>query len=292
MPPADSGPFTHLHEAVIDKAARAVREASALVIATGAGMGVDSGLPDFRGNDGLWSARDGKTDFGAQMVRLMSPHGLTADSARAWGFYTELMNLCERARPHAGFMALRGLCRRMSEGHFVLTSNLDRHFQGACFDPERIVECHGTMHLLQCTAACGVGLFRPRVRVEVDPATHCAKRPLPACPSCGALARPNVLMFADARWDRSVTDAQYRRLYAWLDTIAQRKARLVVIECGAGTSIATVRTFSERIVADGKGLLIRINVAEARVPQGHIGIPGRALPVLRALAARVSSLSQ
>lgn len=286
-PPADARPFTRLQEMAIEKAARAIREASALVIATGAGMGVDSGLPDFRGNDGLWTARDDKADFGLEMIRLMSPHGLVADSARAWGFYAELMALCERARPHAGFMALRGLCRRMAEGHFVFTSNIDRHFQSACFDPDRIVECHGTMHLLQCTAACGVGLFRPRVRVEVDPATHCAKRPLPACPSCGAMARPNILMFADGRWDRSATDQQHRRLEAWLDTVTRNKARLVVVECGAGTSISTVRTFSERTVAEGKGLLVRINVSEAQVPPGHIGIAARALPALQAIAAHI-----
>jgi hypothetical protein len=98
---------------------------------------------------------------------------------------------------------------------------------------------------------------------------------------------PNVLMFADAKWDRTSTDEQYRRLHTWLDRITKAKARLVVIECGAGTSIATVRRFSERTITEKKGLLVRINVDEHEIPLGHIGIKQRALPALRALAARV-----
>jgi NAD-dependent SIR2 family protein deacetylase len=175
----------------------------------------------------------------------------------------------------------------MGEGAFVFTSNIDGHFQRAGFEPERIVECHGTMHRLQCTTACGAGVFPHRARVEVDPATGRAREPLPACPACGRLARPNVLMFADAKWDRTSTDEQYRRLHTWLDRITKAKARLVVIECGAGTSIATVRRFSERTITEKKGLLVRINVDEHEIPLGHIGIKQRALPALRALAARV-----
>ena len=116
---------------------------------------------------------------------------------------------------------------------FVFTSNVDGLFQKADFDPARIVEVHGTIHELQCTVSCGVGLFSTDgVSVDLDPHSFRALPPLPACPRCGSLARPSVLMFGDPGWDPARTEAQEERLSVWLRS--QDPAKLVVIEVGAG----------------------------------------------------------
>src|SRR5262249_46602499 len=142
------------------------------------------------------------------------------DPAVAWGFYGHRLELYRATRPHAGFEIVRRWAESMAEGAFVFTSNVDGHFQRAGFDPERIVECHGSLGWLQCLSACGVGLFpSSSYRVDVDPATFRAHDPLPACPRCSGLARPNVLMFGDWSWDPRRTVAQEGRLEVWLRSV-------------------------------------------------------------------------
>jgi len=184
--------------------------------------------------------------------------------------------------PHAGFGILHSWARRMKQGAFVFTSNVDGHFQRAGFDPERILEVHGTIDWLQCTHDCGMELFAAEdVRVSVDETTMRAREPLPSCPSCGALARPNILMFGDWGWDDTRTRSQHARLNAWL--AAAWECRMVIIECGAGNAIPTVRHFCEECTASPLATLIRINPREPAAPQGHIGLAAGAQEALRAI---------
>jgi NAD-dependent SIR2 family protein deacetylase len=118
--------------------------------------------------------------------------------------------------------------------------------------------------------------------VVVDEASMRATVGLPACPACGALARPNVLMFGDARWDEDRTADQFDRYRGWLR--ATRGARLAVIECGAGTAVPTVRLESERVAARHGAALVRVNVRDPQVPPGdHVGVPMGARDALAAL---------
>jgi NAD-dependent SIR2 family protein deacetylase len=269
------------------RAAGAIAAAEALLITAGAGMGVDSGMPDFRGPEGFWRAYPPYRELGLRFEQMANPRWFVVDPALAWGFYGHRMNLYRETAPHAGFGILRRWSEQKPHGAFVLTSNVDCHFQRAGFPRDRLVECHGTLEYFQCVAGCGAPLFPAEgVQVAVDPVTFRASEPLPRCPRCGGLARPNILMFGDMAWDSVVTEAQEQRMSAWLSEVERAGARLVVIELGAGTAVPTVRMASERAVhRREKATLIRINVREPLVPAGHIGIAQGALAALSAIDA-------
>ncbi len=119
---------------------------------------------------------------------------------------------------------------------------------------------------------------------DVDEAQCLLRNQPPACPHRGAMARPNILMFGDSAWvgDRSYTQA--RRQESWLRTVS----RPLVIEIGAGTTVPTVRWFSERIIHEFDGRLVWINPTEHRVPTSlDVGIPVGALQGLSAIATEL-----
>lgn len=266
--------------------AAAIRSADALLITAGAGMGVDSGLPDFRGNEGFWKAYPAVKRLGLSFADLANPQWFYNDPGLAWAFYGHRLNLYRKTTPHAGFTMLLNWAQTKPAGYFVFTSNVDGHFQKAGFDPEAIEECHGSIHHFQCTESC-TNLIWDAVKVDilVDENTFRAQPPLPHCPRCGALARPNILMFDDFAWQPSRCTAQQERFQRWLRTLEAKSARLTVIELGAGTAIPTVRFTSERIAHLLGGSLIRINPRASSVPAGptSFSIPFGALAGLTLL---------
>jgi NAD-dependent SIR2 family protein deacetylase len=272
----------------IDRAAEALGQADALIVGAGAGMGVDSGLPDFRGAEGFWRAYPPYARLGLSFAAMANPAWFAKDPPFAWGFYGHRMNLYRRTLPHEGFAILRRWEARMARGAFVVTSNVDGHFQRAGFSPERVVEVHGSIHWMQCTRSCGVEIFpADPFEVEVNEETFLASEPLPACPRCGSMARPNILMFGDSDWDGTRTFEQEYQLDHWMRSLG--RARLVVVECGAGQAIPTVRRLSERAANEKAGWLIRINPREPSVPAGQIALPLGALEALRAIDSRLSA---
>jgi NAD-dependent SIR2 family protein deacetylase len=249
-------------------------------------MGVDSGLPDFRGPEGFWRAYPPYRRLGLRFEELADPVHFADDPELAWGFYGHRLELYRRTEPHAGFAVLREWARRRPTR--VFTSNVDGQFQRAGFPDESVTECHGTIHVLQCTAHCG----RPPwpaddVTVAVDPATMRARPPLPSCPACGSLARPNILMFGDADWVPDRTQRQLRAHTSWRRELRSAGIPLTVVEVGAGTAIPTVRREAE-LAGAATGALVRINLHEAGVRHGRgVGLACSALTGLTALAARV-----
>ncbi len=277
-------------ETTLDRAAAAIAAADAILIGAGAGMGVDSGLPDFRGPQGFWRAYPPYERLGLHFAAVANPRWFVQDPGLAWGFYGHRMGLYRKTRPHEGFAILRRWAELAPCGGFVYTSNVDGHFQRAGFDPDRVVEVHGTIGALQCLSDCGIGNFpSDPYEVAIDEETMRAVPPLPSCPSCGSPTRPNILMFGDGGWDSSQSDAQHRRLEGWLRTLDRDRA--VVIELGAGTHIPTIRIMSEDFIERPGGTLIRINPREAEVPDGHLALPMGALEALRAIDERLAAMT-
>lgn len=264
-------------DAAIARAGALLHGADGLLIGAGAGIGVDSGLPDFRGDHGFWRAYPPLARLGIRFVEIANPLSFARHPELAWGFYGHRLALYRATVPHEGFAILRELGAKLAHGAFVFTSNVDGQFQRAGFGDGQLVECHGSIHHLQCSRPCSEAIWpADAVQPDVDPADCLMRPPLPACPHCGALARPNVLMFNDGAWLDARTEAQYARLSSWLAQVQ----RLVVVEVGAGTDVPSVRRMCESRGAP----LIRINPREPQVSSaGGVGIPAGALQALRSL---------
>ena len=153
----------------IEKAASLIREADALLIGAGAGMGVDSGLPDFRGNEGLWRAYPKLGKHQISFVEIANPNAFADNARLAWGFYGHRLNRYRETQPHDGFRILQDMAKKLPHGAFVFTSNVDGQFQKAGFDESRIVECHGSIHHLQCCTPCSASIWpADKLSVKID----------------------------------------------------------------------------------------------------------------------------
>jgi len=231
-------------------------------------------LPDFRGENGFWNAYPALGKLGLEFTAIANPRAFKAHPTLAWGFYGHRLNLYRDIVPHEGFYRLLELSAKMPYGARVFTSNVDGQFQNAGFKDRHVAECHGSIHHLQCMEQCGqepwsAEHFHP----IVDADTCTLQSPLPRCPSCGALARPNILMFGDWDYQGQRYAQQESRLHTWL----ARADRPVVIEIGAGTAIPSVRRFGEGIHCP----LIRINPSEWEVGlKRDISLPMSAMEAL------------
>lgn len=265
--------------AAIERAAAWIADADAILITAGAGMGVDSGLPDFRGDAGFWQAYPALAAGKVRFVDIANAEAFRQTPALAWGFYGHRLDLYRATLPHAGFHIAREIASAMPQGGFVFTSNVDGQFQRAGFDLRHIVECHGSIHHLQCSVPCSEAIWSAQqLQVDVDAGQCLWRAALPLCPHCGALARPNILMFNDDGWLGARTDRQADALAAWLAHVR----RPVVLEMGAGTAIPSVRRRGEAVA----GRLIRINPAAPGVSgPGRVALPLGALAGLRLLRA-------
>ncbi|QBE65060.1 SIR2 family NAD-dependent protein deacylase [Pseudoduganella lutea] len=268
----------------LDRAADLVRQADGLLIAAGAGMGVDSGLPDFRGNEGFWRAYPALGAARIAFTTAASPSSFQQNPVLAWGFYGHRLHLYRDTVPHAGFHLLKSWGERMPHGCHVFTSNVDGQFQKAGFDANQVYECHGSIHHLQCLEPCGDTIWEAEAfKPEVDEQACKLMNDPPHCPRCGGMARPNILMFGDWGWIEHRSARQAARLERWLDKVE----RPLVIELGAGTAVPSVRHFSQQVIQRG-GRLVRINPREQEVPtRQDVGLAAGALDGLQAIAARL-----
>ncbi|MRI82840.1 MAG: NAD-dependent deacetylase [Nitratiruptor sp.] len=268
----------------LDEAVRAIREASFLLISAGAGMGVDSGLPDFRGREGFWRAYPIAKKLGLSFAQLANPRWFQEDPSLAWAFYGHRLQLYRTTKPHQGFFQLLEIARRKRD-YFVLTSNVDGHFQKAGYAPHKIYEVHGSIHYLQCTTPCQETIWSAdKVQVTIDMERFKAQEPLPRCPFCHAIARPNILMFGDWAWIDSRAREQEEHFASFLN---RAHGDLVIVEIGAGTGVPTIRMMDEEIQGRFQAPLIRINPAE---PEGAtIPLPLRAKEAIAAIYERLQS---
>eukprot|EP00743_Colponemidia_sp_Colp-15_P001694 GILK01001850.1.p1 GENE.GILK01001850.1~~GILK01001850.1.p1 ORF type:complete len:318 (+),score=25.92 GILK01001850.1:41-955(+) len=288
----------------IRRAGEAIKDATCILFTSGAGLGVDSGLPDFRGTEGFWRAYPPMAKLGLQFHMTSNPKWFRTDPEFAWGFFGHRYNLYSSAVPHEGYHIMKRWAEEVSarphnNSFFVFTSNVDGQYIKAGFPQEQLLECHGSIHHLQClkpsrcTKSCLWQASTPgaaedsstALGITVDPDTFRAVGTLPSCPHCHGLARPNILMFGDSDWISDRWDEQqerYERFYKRLRTGPQR---LVVIEVGAGEGVPTVRNEGESMSSRFDGTFIRINPRDTAIPKRSkaILIPMGGLAALQAI---------
>lgn len=296
-------------EAALAQGAQALIDCDAWMITAGAGMGVDSGLPDFRGTTGLWKDRDVAMSY----EDMSDDKWFVEDPLFAWGVNYTQMEMYRKTQPHSGFAAVLRWASVLNKPYFVFTSNIDGQFEKAGFPPDRVVTCHGDMHHLQCTSRKCKGLEPDRsdeawisecipsgLESLIDAGTlrfqdtAALEAPGFRCPRCGALARPNLWFCHDGNFVPRKSLCETRAVYnEWLTGLQKAGRRIAVVECGGGLAIPSVRVEGEDAVesAGAGSCLIRLNPADCKVPaEQAVGIPLGAREGLTRLEAALKRL--
>jgi NAD-dependent deacetylase len=161
---------------------RIVSSAVRVVVLTGAGISTDSGIPDFRGPQGLWT-KNPKAERTSSLQ-----HYLSDPEVRQIAWQNRLHSPTWDAKPNAGHVALVEL-ERLGKLHTLVTQNIDELHQRAGSSPELVVEVHGTMRRATCWTCLKewpMQGFLDRVRAgESDP----------DCPECGGVVKSSTISF-------------------------------------------------------------------------------------------------
>ena len=177
---------------LLAEAVRALRGASFAVALTGAGISVESGIPDFRSPGGLWSVFD-PGEYATLTTFRSRPD-------KAWRLYRALGRALEGKRPNPAHEALAAL-EAAGRLKLVVTQNVDGLHQAA--GSRRVIEIHGDHQHLQCLA-CG--------HLEALPeALYADEGEVPLCPRCGSPLKPNVVLFEEAVRGLDEIEAAIRR---------------------------------------------------------------------------------
>lgn len=156
-----------------------ITKGTVITVLSGAGISAESGIPTFRGADGLWSDES--------LVRIATPRGFGEDPDRGWKFYDQRRANMAKASPNNAHKALAKLER---EGYdiVVITQNIDRLHQKA--GSTRVLELHGTLWEIKCS--------NPRCSLEPYENTDVPLVGIPFyCNECGEHLRPNVVFFEE-----------------------------------------------------------------------------------------------
>jgi NAD-dependent protein deacetylase/lipoamidase len=159
-----------------------IEDAQRIVVLTGAGISTDSGIPDFRGPQGVWT----KNPLAEKLSNIH--HYLADPEVRRASWQNRLESPAWRARPNAGHFALVALEQR-TKLHALITQNIDELHQIAGNSPERVIEVHGTMRKFMCW---GCGMRGPMQKV-LDRVR--AGEEDPKCRDCGGILKSDTISF-------------------------------------------------------------------------------------------------
>jgi NAD-dependent deacetylase len=151
--------------------------ARSITVLTGAGISADSGVPTFRGPDGLWRTYRAED--------LATPEAFERDPRLVWEWYNWRRELIATKSPNPAHVALAELERRENERMWLITQNVDGLHRAA--GSRRLSEIHGNIWMVRCTG-CGVVNEDRRVPIQI----------LPTCDACGALLRPHIVWFGES----------------------------------------------------------------------------------------------
>jgi NAD-dependent deacetylase len=158
---------------------------TAVTVLTGAGISTDSGVPDFRGPQGIWTRNP-------EAEKLATFQNYVADpDLRRRSWRNRLAHPAWTAQPNAAHIALARLATSGIDTH-VITQNIDGLHQKSGMPPDRVIEVHGTMHGVVCvTCADRTSMTDALARVR-------AGEPDPGCMLCGGILKSATVMFGQA----------------------------------------------------------------------------------------------
>ncbi len=244
-------------ESEILRAAEIVARSRFVVALTGAGISADSGIPTFRGENGLWRRY--------RPEDLATPEAFARDPKLVWEWYRWRMEIVFRAKPNPGHYALAEL-ESMGVLKCVITQNVDGLHQLA--GSRCVIELHGSIRRVRCTS-CSY-----REEISEPP-----KEVPPRCPRCGALLRPDVVWFGEPLPPQALEKAW--ELCNLADTIIVVGTSGVVMPAG----------MLPYLVKQHGGTVIEVNVSPSAITNiADIFLRGRASEVLPKLVDYVKKL--
>ena len=169
----------------VEDARRLVQAAEAVAVLTGAGISTDSGIPDFRGPNGVWTKNPAAEKSATLQNYLADPE------VRKQAWRNRLESPAWTAQPNAGHRALVDL-ERQDKLHTLITQNIDGLHQAAGSDPDLVVEVHGTIREVGCMN-CGerAPMERALDRVRAGEAD-------PECRTCGGILKSATISFGQS----------------------------------------------------------------------------------------------
>ncbi len=225
-------------------------QAQKVVVLTGAGISAESGVPTFRGADGIWQHY--------RATDLATPEAFDRDPELVWSFYNwrrELISKVTENRAHQALVTLEQIVPDFT----LVTQNVDglHHRAGSI----NIIEVHGNLWRVQCTECA---------RIVVDMSVDMGK--LPRCRACGGVLRPDVVWFGESLDGRLLNRAE--------DAARTCDVMLVIGTSGIVYPVA----FLPALAKGGGAFVVEINMEETAVSPGLdmtiLGKAGDIVPLL------------
>lgn len=233
---------------MVQKAIEILKKSSSLLVITGAGISAESGIPTFRGKDGLWQ------NYRAE--DLATPWAFQRDPETVWKWYDWRRGIISKAKPNKGHIAIKEL-EDLYERFYLITQNVDGlHGRTGI---KNMIEIHGNLWRVRCTKEGRTFLLLDTPLKEIPP--RC---------TCGAILRPDVVWFGE-----SIPQDLMDKAYTLLNTYE------TLIVAGTSGVVYPVASFPTILKANG-GKIVEINIEKTPISDladvSIIGKTGEILP--------------
>lgn len=211
---------------LIQRAAKDILNSKKTIAFTGAGISVESGIPDFRGAQGLWQKYDPE--------EYAHIHAFYSNPDKVWGMLKEMFQLIIEAKPNPAHIGLAEL-ERMGLLSSVITQNVDGLHQAA--GNTNVIEFHGSHRTLSCL----------RCSQKIDGTSLKSEDLPPRCSRCSSLLKPDVVFFGEPiPWEAQIMSSK-----------ASKSCTTMLV---IGTSVVVYPAASIPITAKERGaIIIEIN---------------------------------
>jgi NAD-dependent deacetylase len=239
-----------MNEGDISRAAERLAKTKSLLVITGAGISNESGIPTFRGNDGLWN------NYRAEELATLG--AFERDPVTVWKWYDWRRGIIGKAEPNPGHLAIKELEERF-ENFLLITQNVDGlHGRTGV---KNIVEIHGNLWRVRCMREHTTSMHMNVPLTSIPPTCQ-----------CGALLRPDVVWFGESIPTQALE--QSFRALEMCDT-------LIVV--GTSGAVYPVASFPETVKSNG-GFVIEVNMEATPISHiADIGLYGKSGEILPGL---------